>query len=293
MTDPLVSILTPSFNQGRWLGDNLRSVDSQTYSNLEHIVMDGGSTDDSVTLLGRESGPRVIWISEPDRGQSHAINKAFARSAGQIIGWINSDDAYADTRAVERAVELFDRFPSVDVVYGDVLEVTSSNVVIGVAEALPPWTLIRLLGVNPVRQPGAFIRRRAIEERFLDPTLHYVMDHELFLRLLTAGHAFVHLHEIVAVNRRTPGRKTMSSDLAAEAERTAFHGERHGVCGLVIAGLRYALSVVNRMVALPSFLRLDRRLSPALPLSIPSRQQRVRLQLATRFDSYANRHSDR
>lgn len=290
MTNPLVSILTPSFNQARWLSDNLRSVDSQTYPKIEHIVMDGGSTDGSVTLLGLESGPRVIWASEPDRGQSDALNKAFDRSRGEIIGWINSDDAYADTRAVERAVDFFQRFPSVDVIYGDVLEVTASNDVIGVAEALPAWRLIRALGVNPVRQPGAFIRRRVIDGRFLEPTLEYVMDHELFFRLFDAGHVFAHTHQIVAINRRAPGRKTMSHDPSATAERLAFHGRRGGVRAAVLFGLRYLVSVVNRMAALPAFLRLDRRLSPAVLLSLPSRRRRLRLQLATRFDAYSIQH---
>jgi glycosyltransferase involved in cell wall biosynthesis len=288
MTRPLVSILTPSFNQARWLRDNLRSVDLQSYPNIEHIVMDGGSTDDSVALL-RECGPKVIWASEPDRGQSHALNKALDRSAGEIIGWINSDDAYADTRAVERAVQIFDRLPSVDVVYGDVLEVTASNLVIGVAEALPAWRSLRALGVNPVRQPGAFVRRQVIKDRFVDESLNYVMDHELFFRLLDDGHAFARMHGIVAVNRRTPGRKTMSNDDSAIAERLALHGHR-GVFGLVLGWLRYGLSVINRAAALPSFLALGRRLSPAVPLSLPSRGQRVRLQLATRLDSYAIDH---
>ena len=95
---PLVSILTPSFNQAAWLGDNLRSVACQTYPDIEHVVMDGGSTDGSVDIL-RAAGDSIVWRSEPDRGQSDAINKAFSLSHGEIIGWINSDDAYFDCRA--------------------------------------------------------------------------------------------------------------------------------------------------------------------------------------------------
>ena len=114
---PLVSILTPSLNQGRWLPDTLHSVAAQTYSNIEHIVMDGGSTDGSVDML-RSANPRVRWWSEPDRGQSHALTKGFAVSQGDVIGWLSSDDAYFYRGAVADAVDLFNRYPEVDVLYG-------------------------------------------------------------------------------------------------------------------------------------------------------------------------------
>src|SRR5712671_7361166 len=91
---PLVSVLTPSFNQAGWLADNLRSVAAQTYPSVEHVVMDGGSSDSSIELLERHERAGLTWRSERDRGQSHALNKAFALSSGEIIGWLNSDDAY-------------------------------------------------------------------------------------------------------------------------------------------------------------------------------------------------------
>src|SRR5437868_3953200 len=99
MSSVLVSVLTPSFNQRPWLKDNLESVSSQSYPNIEHIVMDGASTDGSVEIL-RNSLHNVRWLSEPDRGQSHALNKAFAESRGEIVGWLNSDDAYFSCDAV-------------------------------------------------------------------------------------------------------------------------------------------------------------------------------------------------
>ncbi len=293
MMPPLVSILTPSFNQATWLRDNLNSVRAQTYPNIEHVVVDGGSTDGSTELLRAEAGSRVRWVSEPDEGQSDAVNKAFAWSRGDIIGWINSDDAYADTRAVERAVRIFEQLPSVDVVYGDILEVTRSNEAIGVAQALPARRTLRRLGINPVRQPGAFIRRSAISSRFLDPDLHYVMDHELFFRLLDSGHRFVHVHHVAAVNRRTPGRKTMSVNDVAAFERTRVFGSGTGVRGSILRWLRYALSVTNRAASLPMFLRLEQHVTPALALSLPSRPRRLVLQLATRLDAYAMREGDR
>jgi len=89
MNRPLVSVLTPSFNQAAWLTDNLGSVAAQTYPAIEHVVMDGGSTDGTLDIL-KTAGDRVLWRSESDRGQADAINKAFAASSGEIIGWITS-----------------------------------------------------------------------------------------------------------------------------------------------------------------------------------------------------------
>jgi glycosyltransferase involved in cell wall biosynthesis len=126
---PLVSVLTPSFNQAAWIGDNLASVACQTYPHIEHIVMDGGSTDGTAELLAA-AGPAVHWRSEPDSGQAHAINKAFSESRGEIIGWINSDDAYVDCRVIEDVVSYFERHPRVDVVYGHAAQVAADGAII-------------------------------------------------------------------------------------------------------------------------------------------------------------------
>ena len=90
---PLVSILTPSYQQGRYLADNLKSVGQQSYAPIEHIVRDGGSTDETVEIL-RSAGVNVRWVSKRDGGQTDALNQALAESRGDIIGWLNSDDFY-------------------------------------------------------------------------------------------------------------------------------------------------------------------------------------------------------
>ena len=140
-----MSVLTPSFGQARWLRDNLTSVESQTYERLEHIVMDGGSTDGSVDLLASRSRPGLTWRSEPDSGQSHALNKAFALSTGEIIGWLNSDDAYFGPTVVEDAVRAFESDPGLAVVYGHALLVNAEGLVLQ-ALWVPPFdaTLLRL-----------------------------------------------------------------------------------------------------------------------------------------------------
>lgn len=225
---PLVSVLTPSFNQAAWLPDTLRSVACQTYPAVEHIVMDGGSTDGSVALLEAEAASRtttgagvpLTWRSEPDRGQSDAINKAFALSRGEIIGWINSDDAYFDCRVIEDVVRAFGEHPEVDVVYGHLAQIAEDGTIIWL-NWVPRFSR-RLLGiVNFIGQPVAFIRRSALSEPMLDDTYHFTMDYELWLRLAKKGSRFMRIGRITAVDRHQAGRKgvTMADVLASDLDR--------------------------------------------------------------------------
>jgi glycosyltransferase involved in cell wall biosynthesis len=209
---PLVSVLTPSFNQARWLVDNLRSVARQTYPHIEHIVMDGGSTDGSVDLLDRAE-PRVTWKSERDRGQSHALNKALAMSTGEIIGWINSDDAFYSVDAVAAAVQCFQRFPDVAVVYGHAALVNAEGRILQMLWA-PPFRYELLRLHNFIVQPAAFIRRSALGETLVDETFHYAMDYELWMRL-GSERRIAKLNHVVAVDRNYPERKSVArTDLA-------------------------------------------------------------------------------
>lgn len=223
---PVVSILTPSFNQAAWLADNLRSVACQTYPNIEHIVMDGGSTDGSVEIL-KAAGDSMRWRSEPDRGQSHAINKAFEASTGEIIGWINSDDAYFDCRVVEDVVAYFAEHPEVDVVYGHAVQVDERGEIIWMIWV--PWFSGRLLRiVNFIGQPVAFIRRSALTEPMLDESYHFTMDYELWLRLLSEGCRFARINRITAVDRHQQQRKgvTIAEVLQSDLARLAEEGRR-------------------------------------------------------------------
>ena len=203
---PLVSVLTPSFNQAEWLSDNLHSVACQTYPSIEHVVMDGGSTDGSVDIL-RAAGDSVHWRSEPDRGQSHAINKAFAESRGEIIGWLNSDDAYFDCRVVDDIVAFFGKHPEVDVVYGHCPQLSEDGTAIQVLW-VPAFDLDLLKAVDFLVQPGAFMRRQALTEPLLDESFHFGMDYELWLRLASQGRTFRRITRLTAIDRHQPGRKS-------------------------------------------------------------------------------------
>lgn len=180
---PKISIVTPSFNQGQFIEANIRSVLDQGYPDVEHLVIDGGSTDDTLEVLKRF--PHLKWISEPDRGQTHALNKGFRMATGEIIGWLNSDDTYCPN-IFHLVAEQFAR-PDVAVVCGDGFEIDAQGV------RTKPWTsrsaspeiLIRYWKWKyEFLQPSFFFRRTVFEHvGYLDEDLYYVMDYEFFIRL--------------------------------------------------------------------------------------------------------------
>ncbi len=208
---PLVSVLTPSYQQAAWLPDNLRSVACQTYPRIEHVVMDGASTDGSVEILRAQASTRrhveLVWESGPDRGQAHALNKAFDRSSGEIIGWINSDDAYFDCAVVADVVRVFEEHPEADVVYGHALQTAADGAAIQVLWA-PRFDRELLHALDFITQPAAFIRRSALGGPLLDESFHFGMDYELWLRLAAQGRRFRRIDRVIAIDRHQPERKS-------------------------------------------------------------------------------------
>ena len=128
MTQPKVSIITPSYNQGQFIEETILSAKNQDYPNIEHIVIDGNSTDSTLDILHKYDND-IIWISEPDRGQSDALNKGFRIATGEIIGWLNSDDIYLPG-AVKKAVDALMNNPKFDIVYGDYLIIDENSKVL-------------------------------------------------------------------------------------------------------------------------------------------------------------------
>ena len=178
----------------------------QSYSRIEHIVMDGGSTDGSTRVLEQHSRPDLRWTRERDRGQSHALNKAFAASRGEIIGWLNSDDAYCAADAVAAAVEAFQGDPELDVVYGHALLVNADGLIVQTLW-VPPFSR-RLLRLHDfIIQPAAFIRRSALGDELADETFDFTMDYELWLRL-SQTRRFRRLGRLLAIDRHQVARKS-------------------------------------------------------------------------------------
>jgi glycosyltransferase involved in cell wall biosynthesis len=275
---PFVSILTPSFNQGRFIGRCLDSVAEQTYRPLEHVVRDGGSTDETLDLL-HNAGEHVSWTSEPDAGQAEALNKALAASSGAIVGWLNSDDAYADRRAVERAVRILAARPEIDVVFGHALLVNEQDDVLQVLTALPFSDAVYRL-VHYVIQPTLFIRRAALEREpyFVREDLEFVLDRDLILRL-SRHSRLARAPGVTAIDRHQRNRKVLRDEFPAEA--AAYDAALGVPTGRRAALIRRAVLLVARASGAFVMARLPATLAPALELRVAPLVKRLRLQLVT------------
>ena len=281
-----MSILTPSFNQARWLRDNLRSVQAQTYPNVQHLVMDGGSTDGSVEILQGWDGSAMKWRSEPDGGQSDALKKALSWSNGEIVGWLNSDDTLADCRTIEWIVATFERYGDVDVVYGHVLDTDEDGRAVRLTWSPPPWAARLDRDLNPATQPGAFFRRRAIADEFVRSDLHFAMDHELFIRLIRSGHRFRRLRRVLATNRHQLQRKSLVRPQRYVEEYAALQGPETPLRNLRRRIASRLVSTSCRLIGVYPFLALGRSLAPASLITLPPPLTRLRLQVMTRTEAF-------
>jgi GT2 family glycosyltransferase len=215
----LVSIVTPSFNQARYLEATIQSVLSQDYPRIEYIVVDGASNDGSVDIIKKYENRLAFWISEKDKGQADAINKGFARAKGDIFAWLNSDDYYSPN-AISAAVKVFEENPDVVLVYGDMLAVDEYGQTINVLK-YKQLSLEDLLCFQIIGQPAVFFRREAFEKTGgLNTTFHFLLDHHLWIRIAQQG-KILHVPQTWAAARYHAEAKNRAK--AAEFGREAFH----------------------------------------------------------------------
>lgn len=204
---PMVSIITPSYNQGEFIKETIESVLNQDYPNIEYIVMDGGSTDQTVDIL-KSYGKRIKWVSEKDEGQAHAVNKGIEVAQGSIIGWLNSDDTYLDG-AISKMVDYFKKHPSTDMVYGEGYYIDKNS---GITERYltEKFSYERLAEQCIICQPTAFFTKQFVEEvGMLDKNLHLCMDYELWMRMAQKG-KISFINEYIATSRMYEENKTLS-----------------------------------------------------------------------------------
>jgi len=247
----LVSIITPSYNQGPYLEQTIQSVLEQDYPRIEYIVVDGESTDNSFEIIKKYNDRLAYWISEKDSGQAEAINKGFARAKGEILAWLNSDDYYLpDT--ISAVVKCFEENPEVVMVYGDMQAVDGNGQTINVLK-YKQLSLQDLLCFQIIGQPSVFFRRSALEKTgWLDTSFHFMLDHHLWIRLAQQGR-ILHMPQVWSAARYHPQAKNRAR--AAEFGREAF---RVLDWAKTQPGLAEAISGVERR-ALASAHRYDAR----------------------------------
>lgn len=181
---PLVSIVTPSFNQADFLEETIQSVLGQTYPRVEYIIVDGGSSDGSVEIVKKYEGRIASWVSEPDKGQTDAINKGFAKAKGDILAWINSDDAYAAPHAVAEAVNFLVENPDAAMVYADCDFIDEEGNVIGkFAARQTDYKKLRRGYVHIPQQTMFFRAEYWRKVGPLDPSFYFAMDYDLWVRI--------------------------------------------------------------------------------------------------------------
>lgn len=213
----LVSIITPSFNQAAYLEKTILSVLNQDYSNIEYMVLDGGSTDTSVDIIKKYQNRIVYWASEKDKGQADAINKGLDQAKGEIVAWLNSDDYYL-AGTVSSAVKIFEQNPHVVLVYGNMLAVDEYGKTFNTLN-YKQLTLEDLLCFQIIGQPAVFMRRSALNDIRLEPDLHFLLDHFLWIQIACRGN-ILHVNETWASARYHADAKNRAK--AAEFGREAF-----------------------------------------------------------------------
>lgn len=226
----VVSVITPTLNQARYVTRAIESVRAQSYPAVEHIVIDGGSTDGTIEILRREGDAGGIrWVTERDDGMYDAVNKGLALATGDVLAYLNSDDAYLPW-TIEVVVRAFRAHPGVDLLFGDGIKLNESTG----AQRLrlfTPFDRVSLANHESLMQPAVFWRRRLFERiGGFDAGLRYVADLDYWLRAAGAGARIAHVNEVLAVERNHAGRLSVAHSAAMSVEAQAMRA-RHGADG--------------------------------------------------------------
>lgn len=253
---PLVSVITPCYNHAEFVEETIKSVLAQDYPNIEHIVVDGGSTDGSVEIIRKYQDRIAKWVSEPDEGQSDAINKGFRMATGEILAWLNSDDLYFPD-AVSTAVRRFRERPDLTLFYGNCVFVSRQGQFVRYFTEVESYDEFRLRNCSDyIMQPTTFFKRdKLFEVGLLDETLGFGMDWDLWCRFAKSGCTVHYEPKLIAANRAHGSTKTATGSVLRLREiwrilrrhKTAIWP--HGVFNYGVGHLRTMTHMISNPLA--------------------------------------------
>lgn len=242
---PKISIVTPSFNQGQYLEETILSVINQNYPNLEYIIIDGGSTDNSVEIIKKYEKHLKYWVSEKDRGQSHAINKGLEHCTGEIFNWLNSDDYYIDGTLFKIA-DLFLKNPLAHIFAGKEYLFTGDNQILSISNGtFVSKSITETIFLSLFDQPCSFLNFTIFKPLFpLDERFNYVMDADLYVRyLLEYGvNNILFIDEALNMFRLHENSKGVSENIKFDQEKYIFESKILKSIGAHVLLTKYAES---------------------------------------------------
>lgn len=218
-----ISIITPSFNQDQYIENTIQSVLNQDYSNLEYIIIDGGSSDKTVEIIKKYEKHLHYWISETDNGQSHAINKGFEKATGEIIAWINSDDIYFPG-TFKKVNDIFNSNSEIDVLYSNGVWINEKGEVIHRRKNLPFHYKTWFYGMADPFQPEVFYRHEVLNKAgYIDDSFTMMMDREWWIRMANNNCRFLYVDDEFAGLRKYGQTKTAKFQKINTRERWRLH----------------------------------------------------------------------
>lgn len=257
MNSARISVITPSFNQGQFLEETLLSVINQKYSNLEYIVIDGGSTDNSVEIIKKYEQHLANWVSEKDSGQSEAINKGFKRSTGDIVCWINSDDILMPD-SLNKVAKYFSENRNVDFLNGYTLVIDENSNILYNYFILKQKNWYAKKGIYYMSQPSMFWRKSVFDKiGYLKEDFHAMMDKEFLIRILENNLKVGHMGKILAAFRVHGTSKTsVNGEIWSRdaSELINLYGKEYGQKPEVFSKLIYGCEKLIKGLYLKSML---------------------------------------
>ncbi len=265
---PKVSIITPSYNQGQFLEQTILSVLGQEYPNLEYIIIDGGSTDNSIEIIEKYEQRLKYWISEPDKGQSHAINKGFSIATGDILAWLNSDDMYLPG-VLNKITALIDSNDE-GVYFGDCIHFNhlSNELSCFGSKVTITYQTYNLLLCDYVIQPASFWTRKTWEKvGKLNEDSHYSFDWEWFIRAKLIEVPFYPISSPLAIYRIHDAHKTGTGGIKRQKEISEIYGKYNpNIRELYDLLTREKIIEKKQLIRLSSFLLRMILVQPSLGL---------------------------